>query len=86
MRSLSLHEAEKVSGGVAAEVVVAGALIGISAIWLINSLTPTSPKIAYEPVVSTYDVVTPVYDPSGKYVGDMIDTYSQTDYVPVKVY
>lgn len=89
MRTLSYNEQIGVSGGIAAEAVVVGAFVGLTTLCFLSAIsTPyyvPGPKIVYEPVVSSYDVITPVYE-NGMYVGDMVDTYTTTDYMPVRVY
>lgn len=78
MRQLSINETNMISGGISPQVVTMGVLAGLVALWAIS----TPRRYCYN-AVSTYDVIEPVYDFNGYYIGDMINTYEKVDYVCV---
>lgn len=70
MRSLALNEMKIVSGGNVEDALAAGLILGLVGIGLAATTYPQG---------YSYDVVTPVFDPYGRYVGDQIDTYYVDD-------
>ena len=79
MRSLAQNEINVVSGASGEDVLAAGLILSAVGIGLM-----TTPTYAYYPSYPSYtygyDVVTPVYDPYGRYVGDYVDSYYYNDY------
>jgi hypothetical protein len=81
MRELAFKEINHVSGGNGA--VIGACVAGAILIGIIGSYVSRPYHVKYEPYTHVYDVVTPVYDHQGTYVGDKIDTYEEVKYKPI---
>lgn len=74
MRTLVQNEINAVAG---ADALAAGLILTGLGLGLMSTPTYYYPTYTYG-----YDVITPVYDPYGRYVGDYVDSYDYyyTDY------
>ncbi len=81
MRDLAFDEMNHVSAGNSA--IVGACIAGVILVGLVGSYFSSSYHVKYEPYIHTYEVITPVYDPNGKHVGDMVDKYEETKYKAV---
>jgi hypothetical protein len=89
MRQLATNELLNVSGGNDALLFMGLGLtaVGIGLIGSYPSHYNTYPSVVYEPVYTTTQYVTPVFDPmTGMYMGDMVDTYTDQYYQPTYIY
>jgi len=83
MRDLTMNEIEVVSAANGAGYVIAAG-VGL----LVVAAILSAPSNPYKTVAvnTPYEVITPVYDSYGRYIGDNVDSYVRTDYVTVPAY